>query len=147
MKTYFKNYILLLLLIIIGTQNTYAWGFWAHKRINRLAVFTLPPEMMPLFKDNIEFLTEHAVDPDKRRYAINDEAPRHYIDLDHYCTFPCKDFPKKWNDAVNKYTEDKYCSDYICLKYIVQCTYSTVHTFVVLYKRSSRTGRERCDLL
>jgi hypothetical protein len=106
MKTYFKNYILLLLLIIIGTQNTYAWGFWAHKRINRLAVFTLPPEMMPLFKDNIEFLTEHAVDPDKRRYAIKDEAPRHYIDLDHYCTFPCKDFPKKWNDAVNKYTED-----------------------------------------
>jgi hypothetical protein len=83
-----------------------AWGFWAHQRINRLAVFTLPPEMMPLFKENIEYLTEHAVDPDKRRYAIKEEAPRHYIDLDHYCVFPCKDFPHYWKDAVAKYSED-----------------------------------------
>ena len=83
-----------------------AWGFWAHQRINRLAVFTLPPEMMPLFKANIEYLTEHAVDPDKRRYAIKEEAPRHYIDLDRFCVFPCKDFPRFWKDAVSKYTED-----------------------------------------
>ncbi len=58
------------------------WGFFAHKRINRLAVFTLVPEMMPLFKTNIEFITAHAVDADKRRYAVSSEAIRHYIDLD-----------------------------------------------------------------
>ena len=60
------------------------WGFFAHRRINRLAVFTLPEEMLPLFKKHIDFLTEHAVDPDKRRYAFRLEAPRHYLDLDHY---------------------------------------------------------------
>lgn len=98
--------VFIILLNILSIQSIYAWGFWAHKRINRLAVFTLPPEMMPLFKANIEFLTEHAVDPDKRRYAIKDEAPRHYIDLDHFCTYPCKDFPKKWKDAVATYSED-----------------------------------------
>lgn len=102
-----KSYLIIFILLnIVCIQKSYAWGFWAHKRINRLAVFTLPPEMMPLFKSNIEFLTEHAVDPDKRRYAIKDEAARHYIDLDHFCTYPCKDFPKKWKDAVTKYSED-----------------------------------------
>lgn len=60
------------------------WGFFGHRRINRLAVFTLPEEMMPLFKKNLDFLTEHAVDPDKRRYASRLEAPRHYLDLDAY---------------------------------------------------------------
>lgn len=60
------------------------WGFFGHRRINRLAVFTLPEEMLPLFKTNIDFLTEHAVDPDKRRYAFRLEAPRHYLDMDIY---------------------------------------------------------------
>lgn len=60
------------------------WGFFGHRRINRLAVFTLPEEMLPLFKANIDFLTEHAVDPDKRRYAFRLEAPRHYLDMDIY---------------------------------------------------------------
>lgn len=92
--------------LIILPQRAGAWGFWAHQRINRIAVFLLPPEMMNLYKENIDFITEHAVDPDKRRYASPDEAPRHYIDLDHYCTYPCKDFPRRWDDAVATYTED-----------------------------------------
>lgn len=83
-----------------------AWGFWAHQRINRIAVFLLPPDMITFYKENIDFITEHAVDPDKRRYASPDEAPRHYIDLDHYCTYPCKEMPRRWNEALEKYTED-----------------------------------------
>lgn len=62
--------------------------------------------MINLYKQNIEFITEHAVDPDKRRYSSPLEAPRHYIDLDHYCVYPCKDFPHRWDDAVKKYSED-----------------------------------------
>jgi hypothetical protein len=60
------------------------WGFFGHKRINRMAVLTLPPAMMAFFKPNIDYLTDHAADPDMRRYAVNWEAPRHYIDLDEY---------------------------------------------------------------
>ena len=73
-------------LIIFGftLNHDEDWGFFGHKRINRLAVFTLPEEMMPLFKLNLDFLTEHAVDPDKRRYAFRLEAPRHYLDMDAY---------------------------------------------------------------
>jgi hypothetical protein len=96
----------LTVLFFVYTTSTHAWGFWAHQRINRIAVFLLPPEMMNLYKANIDWLTEHAVDPDKRRYATPDEAPRHYIDLDHYCVYPCADFPHRWEDAVNKFSED-----------------------------------------
>ncbi len=64
-------------------SDSYYWGFFAHKRINRLAVFTLPAEMLPLYKTEIEYITEHAVDPDKRRYMSASESYRHYIDLEH----------------------------------------------------------------
>lgn len=85
------------------------WGFFGHKRINRIAVFTLPPEMFGFYKEHIEYITEHAVDPDKRRYALEGEAQCHYIDLDHYYQpgeDPFSVMPKRWYDAVAKYSED-----------------------------------------
>ena len=85
------------------------WGFFGHKRINRVAVFTLPPEMLGFFKEHIEYITEHAVDPDKRRYAVEGEEQRHYIDIDHYETEgedPFAHVPRKWDEAVAKFTED-----------------------------------------
>ena len=65
-----------------------SWGFFAHKRINRLAVFTLPSDMMPLYKKEIEYITEHAIDPDKRRFAVPTEGYRHYINLDRWAFLP-----------------------------------------------------------
>ncbi len=62
--------------------------------------------MMVLFKPQIDFLSEHAVDPDKRRYAVPEEGPRHYIDIDRYGNYPYPDLPRKWEDAVAKYSED-----------------------------------------
>ena len=82
------------------------WGFYAHKRVNRYAVFTLPEELVGFYKKHIDHLTEHAVDADKRRYAIKEEAPRHYIDIDHYGENPFQEMPKKWSDAVEKFSED-----------------------------------------
>jgi hypothetical protein len=81
------------------------WGFFAHKRINRLAVLTLPPQMMVFFKPNIDYLTDHAVDPDMRRYASKNEAPRHYIDLDNYGAPPFVDLPRQWVDALMAHTD------------------------------------------
>ena len=74
-----------LLLFSLKKEEQYRrWGFFGHKRINRIATFTLPPDMFGFYKEHIEFLTEHAVDPDKRRYVVEGEAQRHYIDIDHY---------------------------------------------------------------
>lgn len=86
-----------------------SWGFYGHRRINRMAVFTLPPKMVSFYKENIEFVTAHAVDPDKRRYASKGEAPRHYIDIDHYAKGghnPFEIMPRRWFDAVDKFSED-----------------------------------------
>jgi len=62
--------------------------------------------MMVLYKINIDFITEHAIDPDKRRYAIAEEGARHYIDLDKYGKYPYPDLPRGWQDAVAKFGED-----------------------------------------
>ncbi len=62
--------------------------------------------MLALYKTHIDFLTEHAVDPDMRRYAIAEEGARHYIDVDHYGKYPFDSLPRKWNDAVAKFSED-----------------------------------------
>jgi hypothetical protein len=82
------------------------WGFFAHQKINRLAVFTLPPEMIGFYKRNIKYLAEAAVNPDKRRYAVADEAPKHYIDLDDYGDSAAYKLPRYWNDAVRKFGKD-----------------------------------------
>lgn len=87
-------------------QQCFCWGFFAHQEINRYAVFLLPPQMMVLYKPNLDFITIHAVDPDKRRYAIAAEGPRHYIDIDHYGAYPYDSLPRKWKDAVARFSED-----------------------------------------
>lgn len=96
----------LIILAILYSQQCFCWGFFAHQEINRYAVFLLPPQMMVLYKPNIDFITIHAVDPDKRRYAVAAESPRHYIDIDHYGAYPYDSLPRKWKDAVAKYSED-----------------------------------------
>ncbi|MEM9718627.1 MAG: zinc dependent phospholipase C family protein [Bacteroidota bacterium] len=98
--------ILLVLLICNISNYSFGWGFWAHKRINRLSVFTLPPEMLKFYKAHIEFITEHAVDPDKRRYAIDGEDIKHFIDIDHYGTLPFDNVPRYWDDAIATFSED-----------------------------------------
>jgi hypothetical protein len=81
-----KTLILTLFLIFNGILNVYAnpWGFFAHKKINYLAVFMLPTPLNKLYKREIHLLQEYAVLPDERRYVMDNEAQRHYIDLDHY---------------------------------------------------------------
>jgi len=81
------------------------WGFYGHRKINRMAVFTLPQDMLGFYKRNIEFITEHAVDPDKRRYAIKEEAVRHYIDIDHWGEKPFETVPREFEKAFWKYAD------------------------------------------
>src|SRR6476659_7150368 len=98
--------ILFLFIFLFISLHAFCWGFYGHKKVNYYAVFFLPPEMMQLYKPQIDFITEHAVDPDMRRYAIAEEAPRHYIDIDHYGIYPFDSLPRKWEDAVKKFSED-----------------------------------------
>lgn len=101
-----------LFLFIIAYLNSNPWGFFAHKEINYLANFTLPVEMFGFYKQNIETIREWAVKADQRRYAVEDEAPKHYIDLDHYeKALPLDTLPRTWDSAVAKYGEG-YLKEY-----------------------------------
>ena len=100
-----KSFIFVILLLFVW-QTTYSWGFYGHRQINYYAVFLLPPEMLVFYKKHIDFIREHAVDPDKRRYLVAAEGPRHYIDIDRYGHYPFDSLPRIWNNAREKYSAD-----------------------------------------
>jgi hypothetical protein len=98
---------LILLLLISSTSIAYGWGFYGHKKINEIAIYTLPKPLFGFYKLHSIYIIEHAVDADKRRYRIAEEACRHYLDGDFYeCCLPVDTIPKYYKDAVSKYTED-----------------------------------------
>jgi hypothetical protein len=105
-----------------------SWGFFAHKQIHRLAVFTLPSGINRFFKANINFLTEHAVDPDKRRYADTAEAPRHFLDVERY-EKDIDSIPRKWDDAFARYGAKKLNEDGIVPWQIQKSYFKLVNAF------------------
>ncbi|MEM6320913.1 MAG: zinc dependent phospholipase C family protein [Bacteroidota bacterium] len=78
------------------------WGFFAHRRINRLATFTLPPQLIRFYKAHIEFISAHATDPDMRRYVIPFEGQKHFIDLDQWYDDP---LPLDFREVRRKFAE------------------------------------------
>lgn len=105
-----------------------SWGFFAHQRINKLAVFTLPPPMIGFYKRNIKYITEHAVDADKRRYADTLEAARHYLDVENY-EKNIDSIPEKWDVALAKYGQKKLNTDGIIPWQVQRSYYSLVKAF------------------
>ena len=92
-----------LIFTLYGFIGKPEWGFFAHKRINRLAVFTLPPEMMYFFKSNIEYITEHSTTPDKLKFVNPHEGIRHYIDIDIWGEYPFDNLARTWSGVMEKY--------------------------------------------
>jgi len=139
-----------LFLLLISNYTVYCWGFYAHQKINYYAVFLLPPEMMVLYKPNINFLSEHAIDPDKRRYAVPDEGPRHYIDIDHYGIYPYESLPRRWNDAIAKFGEDTVKQNGIVPWHVQTMLYRLTDAFktknyALIMKNSAEIGHYIAD--
>ena len=102
-----KKLVLLMFWLIWLGQDVHAWGFHGHRLINRYAVFCLPESLFGFYKTHIEWLADHATDADKRRYAVTEEACRHYLDCDRYeDASPLDTLPMWWNDAVAQYGTD-----------------------------------------
>ncbi|MFD2037208.1 zinc dependent phospholipase C family protein [Belliella marina] len=102
-----RRFFSFIFIFFLLSSDIIAWGFFAHKRINRLAVFSLPPEMIGFFKSNIQFITENAVNPDRRRYAVKGEAEKHFLDADIYGDSAVYTLPRYWNQAVEKFGEEE----------------------------------------
>ena len=119
-------FVYVLLAMVILTLSS--WGFFAHRQINRLAVFTMPQGTSAFYKANINYLSEHAVDADKRRYADTAEAPRHYLDVELY-EKNIDSIPRKWEDAVRKYGLEKVQENGILPWHIQRTHYRLVNAF------------------
>lgn len=127
-----------------------SWGFFAHHRINRLAVFTLPKGMAAFYQANIDFIDAHAVDPDKRRYVDSLEGPRHFLDADHYGKMPFGRLPQNWYDAVKKYSVDTL-DKYGTVPWVIQYHYYWLvkafkqHDTTAILKTSANLGHYIAD--
>lgn len=98
-----SSFILLLICpIMLGS-----WGFYAHKLINRAAVFSLPVELALFYKEHIDFITDQAIAPDKRCYIDTLESTRHYIDLEVLEEAESGEVPVHWSQATAKFSERK----------------------------------------
>lgn len=126
-----KQLIFFLLTLFLGQQNGFCstWGFWAHKRINRLAVYRLPVDMQYFYKKHIDYLTENAVNPDRRRYAVVGEAERHFIDLDVYGDSSLQKLPHYWPAAIKKIGEDSLRKHGIVPWYVQTSAYQLTEAF------------------
>ncbi|MDW8466954.1 MAG: zinc dependent phospholipase C family protein [Chloroherpetonaceae bacterium] len=82
------------------------WGFWAHKQIHRLAVQAMPEPTAPFFREYATFLIEHAINADDRRRIDPSEAPQHFLNIDQYGKYPFPELPRRYEDAVKKYSFD-----------------------------------------
>ena len=81
-----------LLLCAAGAQPCLAWGFTAHRLVNRRAIATLPPELRALFEANADYLAEHSIDADLRRLTSSD--PDHFLDMDAFGPDPARSIPR-----------------------------------------------------
>ena len=140
----------LFIYFVFSNYDSFCWGFYAHQKINYYAVFLLPPEMMVLYKPNILFLSEHAVDPDKRRYAVPDEGSRHFIDIDNYGEYPFTALPRKWNEAVARFGEDSLKQNGIVPWHIQKMLYRLTDAFKtknfsLIMKTSAEIGHYIAD--
>ncbi|MDI9356272.1 MAG: zinc dependent phospholipase C family protein [Chitinophagaceae bacterium] len=118
-----------LIFTFIYPFSIHSWGFLGHRTINRIAVFCLPPEMSIFFKKHIDYITDNAVAPDKRRHLDEEEAPRHYIDLNEYGDSASVILPKNWNRAVEKYTEEALKKHGIVPWHIIFMKYQLTNAF------------------
>lgn len=119
-------------LFLIGCLSLRApqrWGFFGHRLINRQAVFSLPPEMISFYKKNIATLEAMATLPDQRRYVVEGEAPRHYIDLDVYGDSAAWKLPRYWQAAVDSLGEKTLLSYGIVPWHIERMQYRLTDAF------------------
>jgi hypothetical protein len=135
----YKKLKFLAALLLIGllftrsqTKQNASWGFAGHQRINEFAVYLLPPELQAVFMQHLPYIVSQAVAPDQRRYAVEAEAARHYIDLDHYYSKgqdPFWNLPQNWQEAINCHTEDSLQAYGIVPWHVVRMKYRLQKAF------------------
>ncbi|MGE9516105.1 MAG: zinc dependent phospholipase C family protein [Solitalea-like symbiont of Tyrophagus putrescentiae] len=83
-----------------------SWGFYAHRYINEMAIYTLPKTLYKFYSQNSQYIIDHSTDPDKRRGLIKNESQKHFIDLDNYYKPNLQHPPFTWQEVNEIYPEE-----------------------------------------
>lgn len=100
-----------LIVLMSVPKHSEAWGFWAHREINRYAIQSLPKEMNSFFLEHAETIIQRSVEPDTRRHSDPKEQFYHYIDIDRYGNFPFSELPRDYESAVKKFGKERVDSN------------------------------------
>ena len=106
--------------------------------------------MAGFYRANIEYITEHAISADKRRYVDSTEAPRHFLNADHYGKNPFKNIPQNWDDAALKFSADTIIK-YGTVPWTIQYNYYRLvkafkaHDTVAILNTSANLGHYIAD--
>ena len=98
---------LLLVVLVLAAGTASGWGFFGHRTITQIAVYDLPASMQAFYFRNMTELVRLSTAPDERRGSDPNEAPKHYINMDHYSEEdPFGKMPRQYDQATSKYTAD-----------------------------------------
>ena len=92
----------LLAALFLLLPRSFGWGQSADRLVANKAVDTLPPEMLPFFQANRQFLVQHVTDPESEEKTADER--NNFIRLDHYGQFPFAALPRSYTGAVSKFT-------------------------------------------
>lgn len=88
----------------ISAASVGAWGGGGHRLILDRAIQLLPAGLRAAFDAERDTLLSHASDPDLWRVAgFEDEAPRHFLDIDAYGPPPFAALPRDLGAAIERY--------------------------------------------
>ncbi|WP_051718964.1 zinc dependent phospholipase C family protein [Hymenobacter sp. IS2118] len=98
---------LLLAALVLASGTAGAWGFFGHRTITQVAVYELPASMQAFYYRHMTELVRQSTAPDERRNDDPTEAPKHFIDVDHFSEDnPFGKMPRQYEKAVAKFTAD-----------------------------------------
>lgn len=90
-------------ILLVFSNQLFAWGFEPHRLINKHAILLLPSPLFDFYKKHINYISAHATDPDQKRYIDTNEAPKHYIDMEYFIGIDST--PLHFNAAKSKWGE------------------------------------------
>ena len=97
-----------LFLLLFGEKPLLAWGNDGHRFITQEALGLLPRAIRPFFERHRAFVVEHSIDPDLWRIAgFEEEATRHFLDLDAYGSYPFDSLPRDYEEAIRKFGRER----------------------------------------
>jgi len=90
--------------VLMGAARPGAWGGEGHRLILDRAIQLLPPGLRAAFDAERTTMLAHASDPDLWRVAgFEEEAPRHFLDIDAYGPPPFTALPRDLGAAIEQY--------------------------------------------